>query len=119
MKPRLLDGAQNFCGPVGEKIRARIRAYLEAPTEAGWTEIAGVIITPSVATGSLLWWVNTVDARAPRDNPTLPKIEPHFDNVFHKLTGWSRIPDPVLLARAIKAALRSLASKSGHEQSEG
>jgi hypothetical protein len=103
-KPKLLDGAQNFCGPVGEKIRARIRAYLAAPTEDGWSDIAGVIITPSVSCGSLLEWVQVVD------NPTLPKIEPHYDPLLNKLTGWPRIPDPVLIARAIRAALRSLGS---------
>jgi hypothetical protein len=104
-RPRLLDGAQNFCGPVGEKIRARIRAYLAAPTEDGWSDIAGVIITPSTCCGSLLEWVQSVDQ-------TLPKIEPHYDPLLNKLTGWPRIPDPVLLARAIRAALKSLGSTS-------
>jgi len=112
-RSRLLDGASNFCGPLDEKIRARIRAYLSAPTEAGWSDIAGVIITPSVSHGSLLQWVHAVDQ-------TFPKIEPRYDPLFNKLTGWTRIPDAVLLARAIRSALRSLATKTtNHGQSEG
>jgi hypothetical protein len=100
-RSRLLDGAQNFCGPVDEKIRVRIRSYLAAPTEDGWSDIAGVIITPSLRCGSLWQWVMAVD-------PTFPNTGPSYDHLFKQKSGWSRIPDAVLLARSIKAALSSL-----------
>ena len=102
-QPKLLDGATNFCGPVGEKIRTRIRAYLAAPTEERWSRIAGVIITPSVSCGSLWEWVMAVD-------PTFPRTETVTNSKGETVRGWSRIPDAVTLARAIRAALRSLGS---------
>lgn len=98
---RLLDGATNFCGPVDEKIRARIRSYLASPTEDGWSDIAGVIITPSLCCGSLWQWVMAVD-------PTFPNTGPVTNSQRGLVRGWARIPDAVLLARAIRAALRSL-----------
>jgi hypothetical protein len=101
---KLLDGATNFCGEVDEKIRTRIRAYLDEPTEAGWSDIAGIIITPSLRCGSLWQWVMVVD-------PTFPNTGPSYDRNFKQRARWKRIPDALLLARAIRAALDTKAPR--------
>lgn len=92
---RLLADAQNFCGPLSPEIRARIIAYLSAPSEDGWSDIAGIIVAPSIRRGSLWQAVMAVD-------PTFPNEGPVTDRRGKRLRGWSRIPDAVLLARAIR-----------------
>lgn len=91
----LLAEARNFCGPLDRKIRARIVAFLSAPTEAGWDDIAGIIIAPSLRRGSLWQAVMAVD-------PTFPNEGPATDSRGKRVRGWSRIPDALLLARAIR-----------------
>lgn len=91
----LLGAARNFCGPLDPKIRARIRAYLAAPSEAGWDDIAGIIIAPSLRCGSLWQAVMAVD-------PTFPNEGPVTNSRGRRVRGWARIPDALLLARAIR-----------------
>lgn len=87
----LLDKASNIFGPLNAKQKQEIMDYIAAPTEAGWDRIASMIILPGTMGRTTIWqWVVQVEPTFPRSKPSPGR--------------WPRIPDPMTVARAIKAA---------------
>jgi hypothetical protein len=83
-------------GTFSDAARRRIFRYLAHPTRRGWNDIHGIIINwPSPETHTIWLAVIAID-------PTFPRSAPAEGPLIKR---WPRIPDAVLLARAIKTAL--------------
>lgn len=80
----------------------RIKDYLRNPTPGNWSDISGII----VAGGKTIWQsVCTTD-------PTFPRSGRMYDFETGKVVReWDRIPDPVLVIRAIKNTIREVRSR--------
>lgn len=101
----LLDNATNDFGKLGPEIRARLLAFIAAPSVELWDDIASIIVggfsrcghKPSCRT---VWQaVIAVDPSFPRAcNP-----EPSGRRL-PAAKRWPRFPDAVTVARAIKHA---------------
>ena len=130
----LLDSATNIHGQLSEDVRARVARYLEAPSAEGWDDINGIVINHAAGLGharpATIWQaVIAVDpsfrnisipqpaSRCPICGVPIYKRKcGHCGNVLRasqiELVGrrpavqrWTRWPDALLLARAIRAAL--------------
>lgn len=100
MKHGLFDNCRNLFGPISEGCAERIREYLKAPTTEGWDDIHGILISEH----RTLWQaIRIVD-------PTFPATGPLEDINGNRIEDWPRLPDPVLVARAIRAATRQVAA---------
>ncbi len=84
-------------GPLTPDVRQRVAAYLAAPSERGWEDINSVIIKPEGHPRTLWQAVRAVD-------PSFPSTGPKY-SLGRRVEGWKRIPNAILLARAIKQAL--------------
>lgn len=92
----LLDKAANVYGPLSPENRQAVMDYIDAPTEEGWERIYSLIISPGSMRRATIWqWVVVVD--------------PSFVVKRTKYERWQRIPDPMTVARAIKAAAEARA----------
>lgn len=86
----ILDNATNFAGrPISAQHRAAIGRFLLEPTERNWDAIYSIIIAPSMRRGTIWQAVLAID-------PTFPTIMPG--------PNWLRVPDAMLVARAIREA---------------
>ena len=92
----VLDRATNGLGhPLAPQARTALRNYLRAPSPTGWQAIHSLIIDRQ---GTTVWQaVLAVD-------PTFPAAGPSW-NTAGRVTDWSRVPDAVLLLRALHRAL--------------
>lgn len=89
-----LDKARTMFGPLKPEYRAKLVKYLKQPTEKGWDQIHGIVI-------SQRFGVNTVWQAVLAVDPTFPRsadCKPRGGN------RWSRIPDAILVTRAIQQA---------------
>lgn len=141
MKKRpLLDSATNDFGRLSEDVRARVARYLEAPSAEGWDDINGIIISHTAGLGhnrpATIWQAVIAvdpsfrDISIPSPAPQCPVCTApiykrkcgHCGNVLRagqiKLLGrrpaeqrWTKWPDAMLLARAIRAALSDSGSR--------
>jgi hypothetical protein len=93
-----LDLARNGAGPLEERDRQRILAYLAHPTEERWDDIAHIIVNGEAVQGSTIWQaVCQVDLTFPRRGRTT-------DTAGNIVEEWERIPEPALVARALRFA---------------
>jgi hypothetical protein len=85
--PDLFKGLYNLHGPLGTDVQRRLLAYLNDPTEDGWDDIRGIMLSASTT----VWqaWA-AVDPQAPVSKPAD--------------AGWPRIPDASTLRRALRWA---------------
>jgi hypothetical protein len=85
--PDLFKGLYNLHGPLGTDVQRRLLAYLNNPTEDGWDDIRGIMLSASTT----VWqaWA-AVDPQAPVSKPAD--------------AGWPRIPDAPTLRRALRWA---------------
>lgn len=133
-KRPLLDSATNLYGKLGEDVRARVSRYLEMPSAEGWDDVKGIIINRKAGLGSdrpATIWQAVVAVDPSFANISIPESAPqcpvcsasifkrkcgHCGNVLmsNQLTRlkrrpaaerWTKWPDALLLARAIRAAL--------------
>lgn len=89
----LLDKADNMFGALQPEIKARINNFLATPTEENWNDIHSIIVRAPFGT---VWRaVLAIDPTFPRTGPT------SYRNGV-RLEGWQRIPDAMLVARAIR-----------------
>jgi hypothetical protein len=97
-----LDQFQDFLGrPLAPDIVRRLRAVLRAPSVKTWDDTHGIILRSRPGLGLTLWQaVRAVD-------PSFPNTGRVYDRSERLHQEWVRIPDTVLLARAIAYA-RSL-----------
>ncbi len=95
----LLDKANNMFGALDPGIKARIANFIESPTEENWNDIHGIIVRAPF--GSVWRAVIALD-------PTFPRTGPITNSTGHRITGWKRIPDAMLVARAIRRMTDSL-----------
>ena len=98
----VLDRARNWFGPLDSASRGRIQKFLNQPTEENWDDCFSVVVTLGGKTGELpitLWqaWL-AVDLEAPKEGPSTT-----FEGEV--LSGWSRIPDPFTIYRALDTVL--------------
>lgn len=96
-----LQRCTNVFGPLDLKIQKRLRALIQHPTEARWDDAHGIIL--SDAAWLTLWQaVRLVD-------PTFPNIGPVERQLLSgrpvRISTWPRVPDALLLVRAIRHAL--------------
>jgi hypothetical protein len=90
--------ARNACGPLSPEIRRRIVRYLARPTEPHWNDIAGIIVNWEAHGCSTIWQaVCQVDPIFPRQGRTM-------DGLGRIIHPWERIPEPGLVARALRFA---------------
>jgi hypothetical protein len=97
----LLDGARNLFGPIKDDVKQRIYAYLQNPSFERWEDIHGLVIR----------W----DGRINTVWQALGHLDPRYFDIaipYHQgrrprkaELRWSKIPDAVTLARAIKIVL--------------
>ena len=101
----LLAGAANDFGPLSDEVRDRLFRYFDDPSAENWSSICGIIINarggPKSGRPRTVWQaVAAVDPSF--QDISLPRrpgeILPHEKR-------WSKWPDALLVARAIKAAL--------------
>ncbi len=81
----LLDKATNIFGPLDSDIKTRITTFLDAPTEENWNNVFSILIRPTRTV-----WQAVIAA-----DPTFPR---------EKRNHWTRVPDAMLVARAIRQA---------------
>lgn len=87
----------NMFGPLSADIITRLQDTLDNPA-AHWDENYCIILRGDVGMSLTLWQaVIHVD-------PTFPRVGPSSDRKGRQLSGWTRIPDQVLLGRALKYA---------------
>lgn len=91
----LLDRANNLLGPLDNGLKERIMKYVENPnpTSMDWREIHSVIINNAAKHGR----PQTVWQAVTAIDPTFPTCAPSNQE-------WTRVPNPMLVARAIRAA---------------
>lgn len=98
-RPALLDNATNLLGPLGPDVKARLQAFFDKPCEETWDDIHGILVRP----------MRTVWQAVIAEDPTFPKTGPvEFaarDSEGRHQSAWERIPDAMLVARAIKKAI--------------
>lgn len=103
-RPNFLTGATNDFGTLSDDVRERIFRYLNDPTAENWSNIYSIIINSG---GSLT-------GKPPRTVwQAVVALDPSFKDI--SLPGskastpheqrWQKWPDPLLVARAIKAAI--------------
>jgi len=91
---KLLDGLESLLGPLDLEHRAALTSYLGEPTEAGWDAIHGVVVSARP--------LRTVWQAVLRIDPTFPRVGPASAG-GKRLEGWTRIPDAITVARALRA----------------
>jgi hypothetical protein len=119
---KLLDDAQSTLGPMKPEYRAKLVAYMQNPSVEAWNDVQGIILNGRSSRWALackghrrtcetLWQaIMHVDA-------TFPSIGRSTDVKGRVLRDWPRIPDALLVARAIKHALTGEAvSKEARER---
>lgn len=89
MMSKATAGLSNMHGPMSDATRKRLDRYIAAPSQAGWNDIHGIIL--NAGTWRTVWQAVT------RVDPSFPKIGPYEGQA------WARIPDALLVARAIRA----------------
>ncbi len=95
----LLDNARNVFGPLGPDLRERLVRLLDAPTSETWQAAQSIILNNNAPLlghkrPRTLWQaVVAVDPTFPNEGP--PTGQP-----------WSRVPDALTVARAIKEATK-------------
>ncbi|MCP1674456.1 hypothetical protein J2T57_001558 [Natronocella acetinitrilica] len=89
--PGLFRGCHNLHGPLSQETQRAILAYLNAPNEARWEAISGLIIGPAMTTLWQAW--SAVDPRAPVSLP----LEADANG-----RRWPRLPEPECLREAIR-----------------
>lgn len=95
-KQTTMGKAKNMFGEgLSEDVKRRIRAYLENPTYEGWDDIQGIVIRPRGTVATIWQSICAID-------PTFPRIGRRTDDKGDVIQEWERIPDPVLVMRAIK-----------------
>lgn len=89
-----LDHATNFVGsPLSERSRTLIGRFLLDPSESNWDAIYSIVVARSMRRGTIWQAVLAIDPTFPTSKP-----DPH----------WTRIPDAMLVARAIKEATQAM-----------
>lgn len=82
-------------GPLSPAVRARVQRFLEDPTEENWDDVCCIMVRPLVT----VWQaVRAVD-------PTFPRTGPSFNIKGKRVGCWKRVPDAMLVARAIQRAV--------------
>lgn len=89
----LLANARNGLDkPLSSDARIRIRKFLRDPTPEGWDDVYTILITPRLT----VWQaVCAIDATFPTQLSASPRRR------------WPRIPDAMLVARAIREATKN------------
>lgn len=96
---KFLNNATNILGKLSPQVQARIQAYLENPTTDGWQDISGIIVNhASIRHGTIWQAIRAVDPTFPNEGRTTGQGEVTKE--------WTRIPDAMLVARAIKQATK-------------
>lgn len=98
----LFDGCTNMYGPLDAVVKRRVLRFINDPSDETWTDISGTIVNASFGLGMTIWQaVIALDPTFPREGPSTT-----FDRQGREVAkaSWSRIPDPLLVARAIKFA---------------
>ena len=97
----LLGKTANMWGPTSDNpdVQGRLRAVLDNPTHDTWNNSHGIVVSPHRGLGGTTLWqaVRHVD-------PTFPHTGPVSDSKGNRVSGWSRIPDKMTIARALKHA---------------
>lgn len=91
---QLLHELQNHWGPLDLPRQQAVVDYVTGPTEDGWSQIARFIVVPGQRRSTIWQWVRAMDPSFPDRSVTRADGS----------TGWDRIPEPLLLVRALKAA---------------
>jgi hypothetical protein len=100
-KPRpLLDGLANVLGPLTPEFKSRLRAVIENPTSETWERAYAILVRPDMT----LWRaVILVDPTFPTTGPGGPR---------GRRNPWLRVPDQLLLVRAIRYAASGKLSRA-------
>lgn len=103
----LLDNATNMFGPLSPDAKARIMAFIDAPSLKGWNDIYSCLISGE---GMVTIWQAVIAV-----DPTFQRIgKPVKDPARAKASQvWDRYPDPLTVARAIRHAT-SPSKKTAH-----
>lgn len=86
----------NLFGPLSLDTRKRIMEYMTDPTVDRWDDIQTIIIS---ARGFKTIWEAVI-----RIDPSFPRRGRAYDAHDNLIREWARIPDPLTIMRAIKAA---------------
>lgn len=89
-----LDLAANMLGDLSEHVRARVRAFFDAPDEERWDDIYSIIVNPGGPTSTIWQAVIAVD-------PSFPRVGPRYRQDGTLVHGWERVPP----AETVHAAL--------------
>jgi len=84
-----LDRATNVFGPLKPDIRARITRFLDDPSEENWDRVYSIAIQPF----KTVW-------------QAVLAVDPSFQRTKSR-DFWDRVPDAMLVARAIRHAVDS------------
>ena len=101
-KMQILEECQDMLGEkLSSENKERIKKYLLNPTPDSWDDIIGIVVSG----GKTIWQsVCAID-------PTFPRSGRRYEHQTGKvLKEWERIPDPVLVARAIKNTIKEMSN---------
>ncbi len=80
-----------------------IKDYLRNPTPDNWDGVSGII----VCSGGKTIWQSVIAV-----DPTFPRSGRRYEHQTGKvIKEWERIPDPVLVIRAIKNTIKEVSSR--------
>ena len=91
---KTIDLCKNMRGDLSPDLKKEIKKYIVTPSVEQWDKVAHIIVDPSGVT--TLW--NAVIAVDP-SFPTRGRVTDHEGRL---LKDWERIPEPILVLRAIK-----------------
>jgi hypothetical protein len=94
----LLANARNgFDKPLSSDSRVRIRKFLREPSESAWDDVYTILVTPRLT----IW--QAVCALDPSFPASVASTGSHSGPSWR----WTRIPDVMLVARAIREATKN------------
>ena len=96
----LLDRATNYFGPLRPGVKKAIIQFLDKPSAKAWDRIASIVIRYGRNPSTVWQAVIATDPTFPRATNSVPPGERP-----DPARQWPRVPDAVLVARAIKMVL--------------
>ena len=93
-----LNLASNLHGKLSTPIQARLQCYADNPTEVGWDDIHGIILSQE---SMMTVWQAVIEL-----DPSFPRRGPSEDSDGKRIRGWERIPTADQFYQAINFATR-------------